>query len=220
MFDSLDFIYVPTRDVHAAAAHHLGALGAEPLWTVRAMETTVAALRVSRTGPHILLSGHLEGDRPVLVYRVADYQQTVHSPRDRGLTDIRELEIPHGPCAAFGLEGGQRYAVYELRPSATSRYSTLALARSAATLGHSEPWRRGSASSSTRPRPHAAHLGRSDSDHESFRRVGHGRKLRPWADVSLGQLVEQRRGSPFGDGRRALDDEVELHAPLLAVGLH
>jgi hypothetical protein len=114
MFESLDFIYVPTGDVDAAAAHHVGALGAEPLWTVRAMDTMVAALRVSSIGPQILLSGHLEGDRPVLVYRVADYQQTLHSLRDRGLTDIRELEIPHGPCAAFGLDGGQRYAVYEL----------------------------------------------------------------------------------------------------------
>jgi hypothetical protein len=124
MFESLDFIYVPTRDVHAAAAHHVRALGAEPLWTVRAMDTTVAALRVSSTGPQILLSGHLAGDRPVLVYRVADYQQTLGALLEKGVTDIRELEIPHGPCASFRLDDGQRYAVYELtRPDADDYFA-------------------------------------------------------------------------------------------------
>lgn len=119
MFESLDFIYAPCGDVHAVAAHHVQALGAELLWTVRAMDTTVAALRLSSTGPQILLSGHLAGDQPVLVYRVADYQQTVQALYDRGVTGIRELEIPHGPCAAFRLDDGQRYAVYELtRPDA------------------------------------------------------------------------------------------------------
>jgi hypothetical protein len=32
---------------------------------------------------------------------------------------VRELEIPHGPCATFTMEAGQRYAVYQLvRPDA------------------------------------------------------------------------------------------------------
>jgi hypothetical protein len=32
---------------------------------------------------------------------------------------VHELEIPHGPCATFTMEAGQRYAVYQLvRPDA------------------------------------------------------------------------------------------------------
>jgi hypothetical protein len=124
MFESLDFIYVPCGDVHATAAHHVRVLGAEVLWIVRGMDTTVAALRLSSTGPQILLSGHLDGDRPVLVYRVADYQQTVDGLYDRGVSGIRELEIPHGPCAALRLDDGQRYAVYELtRPHADDHFA-------------------------------------------------------------------------------------------------
>lgn len=124
MFESLDFIYVPCGDVHATAAHHVRVLGAEVLWIVRGMDTTVAALRLSSTGPQILLSGHLDGDRPVLVYRVADYQQTVDGLYDRGVGGIRELEIPHGPCAALRLDDGQRYAVYELtRPHADDHFA-------------------------------------------------------------------------------------------------
>jgi hypothetical protein len=124
MFESLDFVYVPTRDVDAAAAHHVETLGAELLWKVRALETTVAALRVSAAGPQILLAGHLHGERPILVYRVADYRRAVAALRHAGLDALEELEIPHGPCAAFELEGGQRYAVYELtRPTADQHFA-------------------------------------------------------------------------------------------------
>jgi hypothetical protein len=35
------------------------------------MGTTVACLRVSETGPAVL-SGHLEGEQPILIYRVAE----------------------------------------------------------------------------------------------------------------------------------------------------
>jgi hypothetical protein len=124
LLESLDFIYVPTGDVDAAAAHHQRVLGAELLWKVRAMGTTVAALRLSPGGPQILLSGHLVGERPILVYRVADYEATVAALRAGGIDDIDELEIPHGPCAAFRLENGQRYAVYQLtRPHADEHFA-------------------------------------------------------------------------------------------------
>jgi hypothetical protein len=123
MFVSLDFIYVPTADVDAAAAQYQKVLGAKLRWKVRGMGTTVAALRIADVGPQILLSGHLEGERPILVYRVADYGRAVDALRAAGLTDLDELEIPHGPCAAFRLEGGQRYAIYQLtRPQAVEHF--------------------------------------------------------------------------------------------------
>ena len=118
MFGSLDFIYVPAADVDAEAQRHVEALGAELVWKVRGMGTTVACLRVGEPGPAILLSGHLTGTTPILVYRVADYATTVGQLRERGVT-VHELEIPHGPCGSFTAEGGQRYAVYQLvRPEA------------------------------------------------------------------------------------------------------
>lgn len=124
MFDSLDFVYVPTPDVDAATRFYQDVLAADVLWRVRGMGTVVACLRVAREGPEILLSGHLEGERPILVYRVEDYAATVATLRDRGLTDIVELEIPHGPCASFRVAGGQRYAVYELvRPGAADHFT-------------------------------------------------------------------------------------------------
>ncbi len=54
---------------------------------------------------------------------MADYRSTVDGLRAAGVEDIHELEIPHGPCAAFRAAGGQRYAVYELvRPEAVSHF--------------------------------------------------------------------------------------------------
>ena len=123
VFRSLDFVYVPTADVDAAAAAYV-AVGARLEWKVRGMGTVVACLRVSDAGPAILLSGHLHGERPILVYRVDDYQAAVEGLRQRGVTEIRELEIPHGPCASFRLEGDQRYAVYQLvRPGVEEHFA-------------------------------------------------------------------------------------------------
>jgi hypothetical protein len=117
VFGSLDYIYVPAADVDAEAERYAGTLGAELIWKVRAMGTTVACLRVAEAGPAILLSGHLQGPGAILVYRVPDYPAAVRRLRQRSVA-VHELEIPHGPCATFTL-AGQRYAVYQLtRPEA------------------------------------------------------------------------------------------------------
>ena len=118
MFGSLDYVYVPAADVDGEVLRYVQTLGAELVWKVRAMGTTVACLRVGESGPAILLSGHLQGQGSILVYRVPDYSATVAQLRARNLA-VHELEIPHGPCATFMMEAGQRYAVYQLvRPDA------------------------------------------------------------------------------------------------------
>jgi hypothetical protein len=122
VFQSLDFVYVPAGDVDAAARRYVEQLGAELVWKVRGMGTVVACLRVSDAGPLILLSGHLEGTDPILIYRVPVYASAVSRLRAAGI-DFRELEIPHGPCASFQAEGGQRLAVYELtRPQVAEHF--------------------------------------------------------------------------------------------------
>ena len=123
MFESLDFVYVPTADVDDAVRVHLAAFDGELLWKVRGMDTTVACVRVAARGPSILLSGHLEGRAPILVYRVASYADALAQLRAAGVHDVRELEIPQGPCASVELPDGQRVAVYELtRPGVVERF--------------------------------------------------------------------------------------------------
>lgn len=120
---SLDFLYVPTGDVDAAATWYVEVLGAELAWKVRAMGTVVAFVRVGDLGPQVLLSGHLAGERPVLVYRVDDYAATVAELRARG-AELHELEIPHGPIAVVDGPDEQRIGVYELvRPEADAHFA-------------------------------------------------------------------------------------------------
>lgn len=125
-FLSLDFIYVPTRHVDSTARHYVDVLGADLRWKVRGMGTVVACVTLAGEGPAVLLSGHLEGEVPILVYRVADYRATVAGLRARGLTALHEIEIPHGPLASFEAAGGQRFAVYELtRPEAAGKFDGI-----------------------------------------------------------------------------------------------
>ena len=124
LFESLDFVYVPTEDVDNGAARYVEAFGAELVWKVRGMGTVVACLRVSAAGPAILLTSHLGGEIPILIYRVADYGSAVERLRAAGVTEIRELEIPHGPCASFRAHGGQRFGLYELvRPHVDEHFA-------------------------------------------------------------------------------------------------
>ena len=81
-------------------------LGAELVWKVRGMGTTVACLRVRESGPGFRPSGDLRGQGAILVYRVQDYAATVAQLRARNLA-VHELEIPHGPCATFTMEAGR-----------------------------------------------------------------------------------------------------------------
>ena len=121
-FGPLDHVYVPTVDGDATATFYVEALGAVLAWKVRGMGTTVACLRVSGTGPDVLLAGHLRSPGPILIYRVDRYAATVDALQAAGV-ELTELEIPAGPCASFTAAGGQRYAVYELiRPEAASSF--------------------------------------------------------------------------------------------------
>ena len=122
-YESLDYMYVPTSDVDASVRRYVDAADAELVWKVRGMGTVVACLRVSADGPAMLLTEHLVGTVPILVYRVTDYEAAIQRLRDTGAADIHELEIPHGPCASFRLADGQRLAIYELtRPGAAASF--------------------------------------------------------------------------------------------------
>ncbi len=122
LFESLDFVYAPSRDVAADLALYRDAFGAEVVFAIEAFGTRVAMIRLARSGPPLLLAGHLEGETPVLVYRVADFETGLAELADRGAEIEASFGIPHGPCATVHTPEGQRIAVYELtRPEADER---------------------------------------------------------------------------------------------------
>ena len=122
MFDRLDFVYLPSRDVAADLKHFTRGLGAEVVFAIEAFGTRVAMVRLAPDPPPLLFAGHLHGDQPVLVYRVEDFDKAVAELRDRRVDLGVGFEIPHGRGVEITNPGPQRVALYELtRPEADER---------------------------------------------------------------------------------------------------
>ena len=113
MFEQLDYVYMPSRDVAADVTYFTDVLGARLVFAIAGMGTRVAMVELTDAPPRLLLAGHLGGDVPVLLYRVADLEAAEADLRARGWTDGHSLEIPQGPVRSFAAPGGQRIGIYE-----------------------------------------------------------------------------------------------------------
>jgi hypothetical protein len=100
--------------VAADRASFTDVLGGRVIFAVQVMGTRVAAIQLTEGPPLVLLAEHLEGDRPILVYRVADLGTAMAELEARGWQRQQVLEIPQGPCCSFRTSGGHRIAVYQL----------------------------------------------------------------------------------------------------------
>lgn len=124
MFDHLDYVYMPSADVAADLAYFSDVLGGRVVFAIEGMGTRVAMVELTPDPPRILLAGHLDGDVPVLVYRVADLAAAMAELEARGWVAGHTLEIPQGPVCSFTAPGGQRLAVYELsRPGVEAGFA-------------------------------------------------------------------------------------------------
>ena len=74
MFESLDYVYMPSRDVQSDLTYFTEVLGGRLVFAIDGMGARVAMVDLTDGPPRILLADHLGGDRPVLVYRVADIE--------------------------------------------------------------------------------------------------------------------------------------------------
>jgi hypothetical protein len=123
MFEQLDYVYMPSRDVAADLAYFTDVLGGRCVFAIDSMGTRVAMVELTDRPPRLLLAGHLEGETPVLVYRVDDIASAGEELRGRGWKEGHSLEIPQGPVRSFTAPGGQRLAIYELtRPGVEASF--------------------------------------------------------------------------------------------------
>jgi hypothetical protein len=124
MFEQLDYIYQPSRDVAADVRYFTEVLGGRLVFAIDGMGTRVAMIELTDDPPKLLLAGHLEGDRPILVYRVGDLEAAERDLGSRGWVPGHALEIPQGPVRSFTAPGGQRIAIYELtRPGVVDTFA-------------------------------------------------------------------------------------------------
>lgn len=124
VFQELDYIYSPCQDVAAEQRHLEEVLGARVVFAIEGMGARVALLELAAGPPQLVLADHLDGDRPVLVFRVGDLEAAIVELRARGWQEGTRLEIPQGPICSFSTPGGHRLAIYQLtRPDLIAQFS-------------------------------------------------------------------------------------------------
>jgi hypothetical protein len=120
--ESLDFLYMPSADPAAEIDYFESVLGAKVAFRIEAFGTRVGMVRMVDGPPALLFAGHLQGDRPILVYRVASLDDAVAELEAEGGTVSHEFGIPHGPVREVELPGGHRMAIYELTRPETAEH--------------------------------------------------------------------------------------------------
>jgi hypothetical protein len=122
-FDSLDFLYIPSRDVASDASYFARTLGGRVVFAIEAWNTRVAMVEMTPGPPHLLFTDHVEGDVPILIYRVADLSSTLDRLEASGWARETVFEIPQGPCSSFRSPGGHRLAIYQMtRPEVVESF--------------------------------------------------------------------------------------------------
>ena len=112
----LDYLYTPSDDVSADLRYFVDVLGAELGFAIDDGGVRVAMVDLGQP-PTILLTDHLEGDRPIHLFAVDDLDAARAELAAKGWSQERAVELPPGPAITFRTPGGLRLAIYQpVRP--------------------------------------------------------------------------------------------------------
>lgn len=118
VFLSLDFVYMPSKDVDKDLKYYIDVLGAKEIFNIDDDGAHVAMMDIG-AGPRLLLADHDGPHSPIMIYRVESLKNAKSELSKRGWKKDSELEIPHGPLCTFTAANGQRFGIYQLvRPEA------------------------------------------------------------------------------------------------------
>jgi len=112
-FEQLDYLYIPSIDVARDAAYFSEVLGGKVVFAIADGGTRVAMVKVTEDPPALLFTDHLEGDRTIFIFRVANLRAALKELASRGWEKEETFEIPQGPCCSFVSPNGQRVALYQ-----------------------------------------------------------------------------------------------------------
>ena len=121
--EALDFVYTPSRDVAADMADFTTVLGGRLVFAIEDGGVRAAMVELPSGPPSVLLTDHVEGERPILVYRVADLPR--RWPSSSGAAGRRSVRwrSRRGRAARSARRGGHRIALYQLiRPQVLAHF--------------------------------------------------------------------------------------------------
>jgi hypothetical protein len=122
-FEQLDFLYIPSVDVAADARYFSEVLGGHVIFAIDDGGTRAAMLEMSAGPPRLIFTDHLEGERAIMIYRVANLRTALKDLAARGWNPEGTFEIPQGPCCSFASPAGHRVALYEMTGRTSRRTS-------------------------------------------------------------------------------------------------
>lgn len=123
-FEQLDYLYVRSTDVAADARYFTEVLGGRLAFAIADGGTRVAMVRMTEDPPALLFTDHLEGDRTIFIFRVANLRRALKDLTKRGWESEETFEIPQGPCCSFTTPDGQRVALYQrTRPDVEEHFT-------------------------------------------------------------------------------------------------
>ena len=123
-FGTLDYVYLPAHDAEAEMNAYAERLGAQIVFAIEAFGTRVAMVRLGAEPPALLLAEHLEGERPVLLYRVDELGAAAARLESRGADLGPEFGFPAGQAREILAPGPQRIAIYEeTRPDRVAHFA-------------------------------------------------------------------------------------------------
>ena len=101
----LDYLYSQSDDVAADLRYLVDVLGGEQVFAIEDGGAQVAMVSFG-AAPAILLTDHLDGDRPVHVYAVDDLEATAGWPRRTRMAARARARAAVGPAVTFRTPAG------------------------------------------------------------------------------------------------------------------
>jgi predicted enzyme related to lactoylglutathione lyase len=116
----LTYLYLGVDDVARAVTFYEAALGGSLVWRFRAFETDVAAVRLNRSGPLVLLAEHRPVPSCLPIWTVADLEVAIARLTASGfVNDGRTAGTPDGPVHVFHDPAGNEVGLLRAdRPGA------------------------------------------------------------------------------------------------------
>jgi catechol 2,3-dioxygenase-like lactoylglutathione lyase family enzyme len=125
MFESLDFLYVPAKDIESSVKYYTNVLGGKLVWKIHAYGVWVACIKIAKEDkPHLLLADHINEKDLMLIYRVNSLDKASTELKSRGWREESRIEIPPGPCCTFRDPAGNALVIYEnVRPAVMQEFT-------------------------------------------------------------------------------------------------